>query len=127
MILASLSACESSPVESLSGRWELDSVYYFYNGFGYTQPSSSGESYEYFSDGAIIARYQGQEEKFQYAVNARELKYTDANGGLFSQYEIVDVDENRLVLKKEKMPLFERNNQKRYEIRYFSKQNLTRR
>jgi hypothetical protein len=112
-----------SPVEDrLVGEWQLDSARYFYNNF---ENSSGGwhhkEIYEFTPTGVAITRAVNSSISSQYLVKGNELIYLDDQGNPSDTHKILALTENNLVMKTEKQPLFKGPNQRRYEIRYFSK------
>ncbi len=118
-----LQACSPSPSEVLPGTWQVDSAYYYYNGFDYTSTSLPlHETYEYQQDGILIVRNKEEQKQMHYQLQDNALAYRNAQGDTLSQFQILHVDANHLVLKKAKDPVFQGvTAQDRYEIRYFSK------
>ncbi len=122
LCVAMLSACQRTPEQQLEGKWKLDSAYYHYNQFGF---SSGGwhqeEVYEFLPSGETRTIAQNAVLSNDYKVDGNQVNYFDAEGVLINTYEILAVDRDHLVLRAEKQPLFEGNNQNRFEVRYFSK------
>lgn len=122
LCVALLSACKRTPEQQLIGKWKLDSAYYHYNQFGF---SSDGwhqeEVYEFLPSGETRTIAQNSVLSNDYEIQGSQLRYFDEEGVLINTYEILLVDRDQLVLRAEKQPLFEGNNQNRFEVRYFSK------
>ena len=119
-----LQSCFSSPADMLTGTWQMDSTYYYYNGFDYTSTNNlQKESYQYSPDGIVKVKTFQDQLFFHFLVQDTLLAYTDGEGKLTNQYAILKMNEHQLVLKKDKAPVFKGAHQQRYEIRYFSKIN----
>jgi hypothetical protein len=104
----------------LQGTWKLDSVYTYYNGFDMTSPGK--EPLYHFQDDGRLRMTQGTEFRFfVYEVGNDSLSYHTLDDQLIDAFEILDVDDNKLILKKEKKVLFTEENQERFEIKYFSR------
>lgn len=120
-VIANL-GCGSQTRDRLIGEWQLDSARYFYNHF---ENASDGwhqkEIYEFTPTGVANTKAVNSSISSQYLVNGKELIYLDDQGNPSDTHEILELTENNLVMKTEKQPLFKGPNQRRYEIRYFSR------
>jgi hypothetical protein len=104
----------------LHGTWKLDSVYTYYNGFDMT--SAGKEPLYHFQDDGRLRMTQGTEFRFFiYDVGNDSLRYRTLDDQLIDAFAILDVDDRRLVLKKDKKVLFTEEGQQRFEIKYFSR------
>jgi len=120
-----LSGCgKFSDQNQIIGTWETDSVYTYYNGFEQTLGKSDGwPVYSYGQDG-IMYEIMGElgEKSYLYEfIGNDSLGIHPTSSGNESYYEIIRLNRNKMVLKKNKDPLFSGGNQQRFEIRYFTK------
>ena len=107
---------------NLEGVWGVDSAYTYYNGFSNIILDPSGwATYEYFSDGRLKEIKEGSFLPYTYELSGDTLIHRKTNGELFQVYEVLQLSPSRMVLKKNKAPVFPGKRQMRYEIRYFSK------
>jgi hypothetical protein len=119
MIAVMCSHCQWEKSD-LHGTWKLDSVYTYYNGFDMTSPGK--EPLYHFQDDGRLRMTQGTEFRFFiYEVENDSLSYHTLDDQLIDAFEILDIDDNKLILKKEKKVLFTEKNQERFEIKYFSR------
>ena len=122
-VLVLISACTARDQHNeIAGTWKIDSVYTYYNGFGSMETTIVDlEQYTYLPDGTVDVSWSGTTRSMQYDLSARDtLKYYE-NKIEVSRYVILKLASNRMVLRKEKAPLFSGKGQQRYEIRYFSR------
>lgn len=115
-----LSQCGTRNPDALLGTWKLDSVYNFYNGFDMTTPGQE-PLYHFQEDGRLRMTQDKEFRFFLYNVQGDSLTYTSADNTRIDGLLIVTLNDQQLVLKKEKAPLFKSDRQERYEIKYFSK------
>ena len=118
-----LYACTSRDLsKDIGGTWKIDSVYTFYNGFGSMETTIVDlEQYTYLPNGQVDMSWSGTTRSMRYDLSIQDtLKYFEDEREV-SRYQILELDNNRMVLKKDKQPLFSGGRQERYEIRYFSK------
>jgi hypothetical protein len=95
-------------------------VYTYYNGFDMTSPGK--EPLYHFQDDGRLRMTQGTEFRFFiYDVGNDSLRYRTLDDQLIDAFAILDVDDRRLVLKKDKKVLFTEEGQQRFEIKYFSR------
>ena len=124
MITTLLAACrEGHDTHDLVGRWQVDSIYTYYNGFAYmTTDNFTPTTYTYNEDGTLQEEKLGGARIIYYRLTASDsLIYESADRTILGRYHIQKLDQNQLVLAKTKEPLFEGSGQRRYEIRFFSK------
>jgi hypothetical protein len=115
-----LSQCTTRNVSDLHGTWKVDSVYSFYNGFDMT--SAVQEPFYHFqSDGRLRMTQDLEYRYFKYSLQGDSLTYSTLENKRIDGLLIVALDEDHLVLKKDKSLLFKGGNQQRFEIKYFSK------
>ncbi len=106
----------------LVGTWKVDSAFTYYNGFANIDlDSSRWAEYEYLLDGQMKEIKEGSFLPYTYELERDSLIHNKTNGERFQTYEILQLAPNRMVLRKEKVPIFSGQGQLRYEIRYFSK------
>ena len=115
-----LTQCGTRNPDALLGTWKLDSVYNFYNGFDMTTPGQE-PLYHFQEDGRLRMTLDKEFRFFLYDVQGDSLTYTSADDKLVDGLLILSLNDQQLVLKKEKAPLFTGDKQERYEIKYFSK------
>ncbi|MEJ1242455.1 lipocalin family protein [Chryseolinea sp. T2] len=121
--LGLLCACSpKDPRQAIEGTWKIDSVFTFYNGFGSMETTIVDlEQYTYLPDGKVNVSWSGTTRTMLYDLSAQDtLKYIENNHEV-SRYQILKLGGDRLVLRKDKPPLFSGAKQERYEIRYFSR------
>ncbi len=118
-----LGACGSEPREVLLGAWQVDSVYLYYNGFEQrqTMPGADWALHQYRPDGTVREIRYDTYRTFRYEIEEDRLHWRSPNGRTGGAYQIMELQPRRLVLKREKPPLFPGRRQERYEIRYFSR------
>jgi hypothetical protein len=112
--------CETKRISQLHGTWKLDSVYSFYNGFDMTSPGQE-PLYHFQPDGRLRMSQDNEYRYFTYEIQNDSLLYQTLENKRIDGLLIVDLDDDQLILKKLKRPLFNSHNQERYEIKYFSK------
>ena len=115
-----LSQCKTSNVADLHGTWKVDSVYSFYNGFDMTNAVQE-PFYHFQTDGRLRMTQDLEYRYFKYTLHGDSLTYSTLEDKRIDGLLIVALDEDHLVLKKDKSLLFKGGNQQRYEIKYFSK------
>lgn len=122
-----LYACSSAAVQQkIIGAWRVDSIYDYYNGFDFMNKHPHPvEVFRYRADSTVLHEGMGEQLLFQYYCNDSILFFNDMNGNPVSEYIILHIDKNRMVLRKNKLPLFPGKNQEKYEVRYFSKTDST--
>ncbi len=116
--------CSHKDKESLIlGAWKIDSVYSFYNGFGYTKYDVEEQPLRhYMQDGKLIMTRDKESRTFFYRIqNNDSLMHLDQEAKDIEKFLIVKLEKEKLVLRKELSPIFKGNNQQRYELRFFSK------
>ncbi|MDJ1505801.1 hypothetical protein [Xanthocytophaga agilis] len=110
------------------GNWKTDSVYNYANGFGmpYNTPITEWGEYEYDGSGWVTERKHRQSRRLRYQVIERDsLVYQDSTGEFLSGYRIMRLNDQVLVLKKQKEPMLSGKNQTIFEMRFFSRTGLT--
>ena len=121
--LALLWSCSGKdPHQAIQGTWKIDSVFTFYNGFGSMETTIVDlEQYTYLPDGRVDVSWSGTTRSMLYDLSTQDtLKYFE-NKHEVSRYQILKLGGDRMVLRKDKPPLFSGAKQERYEIRYFSR------
>jgi hypothetical protein len=106
------------------GTWQVDSVYTFYNGFGFTRYGVGEEPMLEFKTNGIGAFFlRGEQRPFSYAIRLPDtLKLMNEDRSqVLHEYKIQQLTPTAIVLRLEKRTLFKEKNQDRYEIRYLSK------
>lgn len=118
-------SCQSSPKkEALVGNWQVDSTYTYYNGFDQVQrePGSDWATYVYDPEGMMKEIKYGSYQSYFYEWVAEDsLLVTSTNGGTGARFAVLLLNEDRLILKKDKSPVFSGAGQERYEVRYLSR------
>ena len=112
--------CRTRNTNDLLGTWKVDSVYSFYNGFDMTSPGQE-PLYHFQPDGRLRMTQDKEFRYFMYTVQADSLTYSTLDDKRVDGLLIVTLNDQQLVLKKEKAPLFKSDRQERYEIKYFSR------
>ena len=114
--------CDRNHAKNVTGSWQLDSIYSFYNGFGYTNTDVKEEPlYHFQEDGRLRMTKNTEHRYFQFTVSNDTLHYQNSALRFSEKYFVVTTDDRQMVLRKEKGALFKGKNQERYEIKYFSR------
>ncbi|HRQ50327.1 MAG TPA: hypothetical protein PLR74_07325, partial [Agriterribacter sp.] len=123
VVISCVYACSSAPVQQkIIGTWRVDSIYDYYNGFDFMNKHPyPAEVFHYRTDSIVSHEGMGEQLLFYYHCNDSTLFFNDMNGNPVSEYIILHIDKNHMVLRKNKSPLFPGKNQEKYEVRYFSK------
>ncbi|GAO42718.1 hypothetical protein [Flavihumibacter petaseus] len=120
--LLSSASCGHPAEVNITGNWRLDSIYDYYNGFSFTNKNPSPqEVYEYRDNNTVLRKGMGEQLEYRYHRNDSILSLSDQTGRPADEFVILHVDDNLMALKKNKSPLFGGKNQRRYEVRYFSR------
>lgn len=109
--------------QQLVGTWKVDSVYSFYNGFDYWQYKDGADwaTYIYHSDGRMDEVRFEAPRRFRYQLSGDTLYWEsleEPGGGFF---QVLSLKKDRMVLRKDKAPMFGDQTEERYEIRFFSR------
>lgn len=124
-LLFCLAACQApSGREALIGAWKVDSTYSYYNGFSYSQVEEGSDwaTYVYEADGVMKEIKYGSFQSYFFDFPGPDsLRIRATTGGEPIHFEVLELNDDRLVLKKHKAPIFGGNKQERYEIRFFSR------
>jgi hypothetical protein len=115
-----LAQCHTKNAKDLHGTWKVDSIYSFYNGFDMTSPGQE-PLYHFQPDGRLRMTQDKEFRYFIYKVQGDSLSYTTLEDKRVDGLLIVTLDDQHLVLKKEKPLLFKGTNQQRFEIKYLSR------
>jgi hypothetical protein len=115
--------CRDRDIHDLQGSWRVDSVYSFYNGFDMTSPGQE-PLYHFQPDGRLRMTKDKEFRYFVYKVHNDSLTYMTLDDKIVDALLIMEVNDQHLILKKDKSLLFKGRNQQRYEIKYFSKVNF---
>jgi len=110
--------------ESLVGKWKVDSIYTYYNGFTFMRKDVADQPLlGYQPDGELTMTMGNESRIFTYELLAKDtLVHRNADDKTLDKFIILKLDAHHLALRKETPPLFKGNNQVRYEVRYLSKQ-----
>ena len=108
---------------SIIGSWRVDSIYTYYNGFGFTRKDIAGEPLlGYQTDGKLKMTKNQESRFFLFELPSQDtLLHRNLNHELLEKFLIQDLNVNQLILRKDLRPVFKGINQQRYEIRYLSK------
>lgn len=108
---------------SIIGSWKVDSIYTYYNGFGFTRRDVAGEPHlNYQTDGKLKMSKNKESRFFLFELPSQDTVFhRSLNHELLEKFLIQDLNVNRLILRKDLRPVFKGINQQRYEIRYLSK------
>ncbi|MCR9226313.1 MAG: hypothetical protein NXH90_02675 [Flavobacteriaceae bacterium] len=123
----SIQSCShgSNQEADLLGVWKVDSTFTYYNGFSYMQRDEGSDwaIYDYNSNGVLREIKHGSFLNYRYhlAEKSDTLLLESTQGGQNTKFVVLELTKDRLVLKKDKNPIFEGKDQHRYEIRYFSR------
>lgn len=124
MLTLVLAACSTrNRQEQLQGSWKVDSVYMYYNGFGFTRNDVEKDPlFHYQPGGKAFLTLDLDSQSIRYELpHSDTLVLRNTMGKVFTRGYIESLDRDRLVLRVVKNPLFKGGHQERYEIRYFSK------
>ena len=129
IILVCLMVClwgcsKNSNRKQIIGTWEIDSVYTYYNRFDQSLGKSDDRPVYSYGKNGIMHEIKGElgEKSFFYEfIGNDSLFIHPTSSGNEAYYEIIRLNRNIMVLKKNKKPVFPGGDQHRYEIRYFSK------
>lgn len=114
--------CRKNHQEMIVGKWKIDSIYTYYNGYGMMEADSLDlEQYSYKENGDVNVSWLGSTKQMKYTLKGRDSLFYFENGSEASRYLIIGLTGQQLILKKTKKPLFNSSGQERYEVRYFSR------
>jgi len=118
-----LMRCENDRRAEVIGTWKIDSVYSYYNRYGFTHYNPPVNPLFHFQADGKLKMTLKEESRFQtYTLpHPDSLVFYGPDSTVVAKYLIVELTENRLVLKERKQPLFKGENQERYELKYFSR------
>jgi hypothetical protein len=126
MLGMALAACELTPRidrSQLLGRWQIDSIYRFYNGFEqHLEGKPDDPTYQYLP-GEKVREEKGRDYR-EYRCEWREpdtLIYRAPEGEEIGTYQVLELRPRRLVLKRAQPLVFAGEGQERFEVRYFSR------
>jgi len=127
ILLFFLTACSSAPEDRITGVWRVDSTYNYYNGFDYTERDEGIDWADcwYAADGAVKEIRFATYREYRYHIRGDRLVWESMADGREVNFEVLHLGPNRLVLKRVKPPMFPGDNQERYEVRYFSRTELS--
>lgn len=121
---ALLTACSGEKdFTNLKGTWRTDSVYTYYNGVTFTRHDVSREPlHHYGENNSLIMKKDGEKRSFLYTIGSPDtLTHRDRDHRALQSFIVLDINKEKLALKRNLNPLFPGSNQSRYEIWYFSK------
>lgn len=110
--------------EKIFGAWKVDSSFLYYNGFSYTEKNDDNDwaTLLYEPGGTVKEiRYSSFRKHYFKFVGRDSLIFKELNGSVSSAYKVLKLTDKMLILHKEKRPLFDGKNQRRFEVRYYSK------
>jgi hypothetical protein len=107
----------------LAGTWRTDSVYSYYNGFGFTQHDAPEEPlHRYDLDGSLTMILRNESRNFLYTMPAHDsLIHLTPENQILGKFQILKLSHKFMALKRLKKTVFTSDRQERYEIRYFSR------
>lgn len=107
----------------LVGTWRTDSVYAYYNGFGFTRRDFEEEPVRHYQPDGQLMMVRGDELRtFLYQVqHGDSLVHRTQDQGLLEKFLIVKLEGDQMVLQKELKPILPGEKQRRYHIRYLSR------
>ena len=123
-IVATLVQCSGRDnMHSLEGTWRMDSVYSYYNGFTFTRKDILDEPLQrYEPDGSLIMTLKEESRTFYFSMPVGDsLIHLSPDKSVLDKFDIINLDNDILALKKTLNPVFKGAQQQRYEVRYFSK------
>ncbi len=125
LLLSGLFACSAPPPgEVILGAWKVDSAYHYYNGFDYWQYDEGRDwaTYIFDEEREVKEIKFGTYRSYRYAFEGDTLWWTAPNGMPQGKYEILELNDKRMVLKKRKPPVMGGvEKQERFELRFFSR------
>ncbi|PWJ57362.1 hypothetical protein CLV98_10769 [Dyadobacter jejuensis] len=125
LLFIACNGCRPNRHAAIAGTWQTDSISTFVNGLTRTNNvfDAHWSLFEYRADGTVLERRKQQFRTYNYHfVSQDTLAYQDSTGTTIGTYQILKLDEERLVLKKNQKSFLPGANQELYEVRYFSKQ-----
>jgi hypothetical protein len=107
----------------LQGTWRLDSIYSYYNGFTFTRKDIQDEPLQHYEpDGSLIMTLKEESRTFYFSMPVQDsLIHLAPDKSVIEKFQVVELSNNVLALKKVLNPVFKGPQQERYEVRYFSK------
>ena len=115
-------SCHSPNDAQIIGDWRMDSIYDNYNGFNFTNTNPfPQEMHEYRKNNTMLRKGMGEQLEYGYSLADSLLILKEPVGNQESEFIILQLDEGRMALKKNKKFLFPGKDQVRYEIRYFTR------
>jgi YD repeat-containing protein len=122
-----LCACKSRTEknqENIIGAWKTDTVYHYTNGFVQVIPVTDSDEnieYDYDKAGNLTMKKDGEKRTIRYELISEDsLAYFDKANRMLTGFQIISLNQNQLVLKKNQPPVFPGKNQITYDIRHFS-------
>ncbi|PZR39606.1 MAG: hypothetical protein DI538_06510 [Azospira oryzae] len=121
--LLAVSCRKNFSTERLIGSWRTDSVYSYDNGYGLTYRDLHEEPLQHYEQAGRVKMTMGSESRwFTYElIQPDSLIIRNQNNKPVNKYLLLKLDEQQLVVKKQKPLIFSGPGQERYEIRYLSK------
>ncbi len=122
-LLTILTQCNPGNHSLLQGSWKTDSVYSYYNGFGFTRHEVEEEPLLHYKPDGNLTMTRGKETRsFFYEMPSGDtLIHRRPDKEILEKYVILKVDKDHLILKREMRPVFKGMNQERSEVRYYSR------
>lgn len=106
----------------LTGTWKKDSVYRYYNGYGYTTSDFDEEPLHEYMPGQILKmKLKDEERSFAYEISGDSLFHFNDKTKRTDRFYVLKLNNEQLVLRKELNPVFPGNNQEHFEVQYLSR------
>lgn len=117
-----LFSCSQPNATKILGSWQIDSVYDYHNGFTFTNRSPyPREVYEYKPGNILLRKGMGEQLEYHYTCTDSVLNLSSAQGASLGKAIIIFLDDEKLALKEDLKSPFPGKNERRYQIRYFSR------
>ena len=126
-VSVSLFSCQEVPSEELIlGAWKVDSTYTFYNGFDFTEKKDGIDwAILWYQENGTVKeiKFDTYQEHYYEFIRKDSVDLRDETQKVVSSFRVKFVGQDHMILRKDKLPIFEGKNQDRYELRYFSRTN----
>ncbi len=119
-----LTACSTNYNAGIIGSWQIDSVFDYHSGFTFmdTAPFPS-EVHEYRENGTMLRKGMGEVKEYYFTIQEDLLSIRDLPDAVkTNDLQIIKLEKNQLILKKNKRSVFPNSKEIRYEYRYFTRQ-----
>lgn len=111
-------------VADVVGVWHADSLYSYENGFELMRPYvDTGPTYTYTESGKVSEEKNRLKREFLYEIQGLDsLVLKTPYGDTAALYQVLQISQTNMALKKSKTPWMHGKNQEMYTILYLSKQ-----